>query len=180
MDPIVITVVTAIAIGIMLWIRWRGGQAVMKTLEPKQDPSYIGSLPPALPTGSDQLLPSPPNSQDPTGSFQSAESPIQIEAWLDEMQQRDQASLLPEARAHFDKIEALKQHMKATGGSLSDALRHFEGDKIPAQLSVRLEHEIRAYLQQGQKIQAIKHLRKATGSSLQEALERINQLAQHL
>ncbi len=179
MDPIVISVVTAIAIGIMLWIRWRNGQAVMKTLEPKQDPSYTASPPPALPTGSDQLLPSPPNSQDQSGEAQ-AESPSQIEAWLDEMQQRDQASLLPEARAHFDKIEALKQHMKATGGSLSDALRHFEGDKIPAQLSVRLEHEIRAYLQQGQKIQAIKHLRKATGSSLQEACERINQLAQHL
>ncbi len=178
MDPIVITVITAIAIGIMLWIRWRRGQAVMKKLEPKQDPSYTASPPPALPTGSDQQ-PHPQDSQEQTGESQ-AESPSQIEAWLDEMQQRDQASLLPEARAHFEKIEALKQHMKATGGSLSDALRHFEGDKIPAQLSIRLEQEIRAYLQQGQKIQAIKHLREATGSSLQEACERINQLAQNL
>ena len=178
MDPILITIVTVIAIGIMLWIRWRSGQAVLKKL----DPSLPVSAP--RPVGSEQLLPPPQDSpsqgvQAQAGESQ-AESPLQIEAWLDEMQQRDQASLLPEARAHFEKIEALKQHMKATGGSLSDALRHMEGDKIPAQLSVRLEREIRDYLQQGQKIEAIKHLRAATGSSLQEAAERVNQLAKQL
>ena len=80
------------------------------------------------------------------------------------------------AKNSLAKIQAPQHHKQTTGGSLSDALRHRDGNKTSPQLPAGLEQELRGYLQEGRKIEAIKRLRQVTGSGLKEAKEVLEQL----
>ncbi|NJL99034.1 MAG: hypothetical protein HC924_09575 [Synechococcaceae cyanobacterium SM2_3_2] len=174
MDPIVIGFVVVAIIVAMGWLRWRSGKAEMQTLNPPEFTSS-GSTPV---TGSPVLtrqLPSPApvlGHKPPPAS--GIDSPATL-AFLDEMEQRAKDAGDPAEEA-LSRVQALRHHMATTGGSLSDALRHRDGDKIPPQLPADLEQELRGYLQKGDKIEAIKRLRQATGSTLQAAKEGVERL----
>ncbi len=172
MDPIVVGFVVVALIVAMAWLRWRGGKAEMKKLS-LSDSTLSGSTPVAGSPFPTRQLPSPTPVLENKPPASAIDSPETL-AFLDELEQRAKDSGDPvEALA---RVQALRHHMATTGGSLSDALRHRDGDKIPAQLPVGLEQELRGYLQKGHKIEAIKRLRQATGSTLKEAKEVVERL----
>ena len=173
MDPIVVGFVVVALIVAMGWLRWQSGKAEMQKLNPSEFTSS-GSMPVTgslVPTR--QLPPPVPVLENKPPPASEIDSPATL-AFLDELEQRAKNAGDPvEALA---RVQALRHHMATTGGSLSDALRHRDGDKIPAQLPVGLEQELRGYLQKGHKIEAIKRLRQATGSTLKEAKEVVERL----
>ena len=169
MDPLVVGFVVVAIIVVMGWLRWRSGKAEMKALSPSDSTPVAGSL-----ASPQQLAPSKLAPEHKEQHVSEINSPATL-AFLDEMEQRARDSGDPAGDA-LAKVQALKHYMQTTGGSLSDALRHRDGDKIPAQLPAELDRELRVYLQKGQKIEAIKRLRQATGSGLKEAKEVVEKL----